>query len=394
MSLARDITELSACDAVREPTGGSLLPSSTGSRVLIADDEARIRKLIGRALRREGFEVMEAEDGVHALELTSLTPPDLAIVDLRMPRMNGFEVVARLKARDGIGSMPVLVLSGMDEPEERVRAFEAGADDFIPKPVYIRELVKRVDAFERARRAYAELRQANARLDHLRMFANEAAALLAHDLNNGLSIVTANLQYVQEQLGVQPAAADPDMLDAVAAGRRALRRMVGLVRNFVDISRLEDAALKPTRLPTDLGELCRLAAGIHEPRTGGPATAVTVACPTGLRANIDPMLVERVLHNLLNNATRYVTPGGSIGIEVSRCEGRLRIGVGNTGQPIPRERRSALFAKYAAGSDGKAQRGMGLYFCRLACEAHGGSIRLVDHPVYETYFAIDLADAA
>jgi sensor histidine kinase regulating citrate/malate metabolism len=70
----------------------------------------------------------------------------------------------------------------------------------------------------------------------------------------------------------------------------------------------------------------------------------------------------------------------------------LRIGVGNTGQPIPPERRSGLFAKYSTGGDGKSQRGMGLYFCRLACEAHGGQIAITDHETYQTYFAIDLPD--
>lgn len=364
------------------------------ARILLADDDERVRKLIARSLRREGFEVIEAEDGVRAIEQAETSPPDLAIVDLRMPRMDGLGVVRALKARKQSAAMPVLVLSGMDEPEERVRAFEAGADDFVAKPVYMRELLKRVDAFERTRRAYIEVRQANARADHLRLFCNEAAALLAHDLNNGLSIVSANLQYVEEQVSTQPGI-DPDMLDAVAAGRRALRRMVGLVRNFVDITRLEDAALKPTLIPTDLGELLRVAAGIHEPRSGGPpGGGVRVSCPPGMRASIDPMLVERVIHNLLNNATRYVNPGGTIAIEARRDGDWLRIGVGNTGQAIPPDRRHGLFDKYRTGGDGKAQRGMGLYFCKLACEAHGGSIRIADHDTYHTYFAIDLPDPA
>ena len=359
------------------------------ARILLAEDQRSVRTFIARALRRHGFEVFEAADGLEAVECAKTSMPDLAIVDLRMPRMDGFEVVRTFKQAHGT-ALPVLVLSGMDEPEERVRAFEAGADDFIPKPVYMQELLKRVDAFERTRAAYREARQANERADRLRLFSAEAAALLAHDLNNGLSIANANLQYLQEQLRLEG-----EEHEAMAATTRALRRMIGLVRNFVDISRLEDAAIKPEPLDVNVHELLTSAAIIHDPRTGADGGRVIhVDAEQALMAHIDPVLVERVIHNLLNNATRYVNPGGTIGLRghlvTAGDQRELHIGVGNTGTGIPTELRSNLFSKYRKGSDGKAQRGMGLYFCRMACEAHGGTIAVCDDSQYNTYFLIRL----
>lgn len=358
--------------------------------VLVADDDPRVRRMIARILKRNGFVVLEAEDGVDALEKAQADRPDLAIVDLRMPRKNGFEVVKVLKTEQP--QRPCLVLSGWDEGEDRVQAFDVGADDFVAKPVYMKELLRRIDAFERTRRAYLEVKKANEEADHLRLFVNEAAALLAHDLNNGLSIASVNLQFIDEEL--RDREDDGELIEAAAAGRRALRRMIGLVANFVDISRLEEAALTPVRFPTKVGDLLRSTAQIHE-SSRSDGGSIDVQCSDDLVANIDPMLAERVIHNLLNNAVRYVNEGGDICLFGRWDEDgtSLFLGVANTGSRIPAEIRANLFDKYRKGPDGKAQRGMGLYFCHLACEAHGGSIALRDHEHFETYFAIRLAEA-
>jgi signal transduction histidine kinase len=322
------------------------------------------------------------------MEAAQLHPPDLALVDLRMPRKDGFDVVRELKLANP--RLPVLVLSGWDDAEDRVQAFDVGADDFIAKPVYMKELLRRIDAFERTRKAYLELKALNEHADHLRLFAAEAAALLAHDLNNGLSIASANMQYIDEEL--RETKADSELVEASSAGRRALRRMIGLVANFVDISRLEDAALQVMRFPTKVGDLLTSTGQIHE-TSRGDIEALRVTCDLDLVCEIDPMLTERVLHNLLNNATRYVDTGGRIGIEAYLEDDgdTLFIGVGNTGASIPHEKRDGLFEKYGKADDGKSQRGMGLYFCRLACEAHGGTIRIEDSPNYATLFAIRLS---
>ncbi|MCP4448793.1 MAG: hybrid sensor histidine kinase/response regulator [Myxococcales bacterium] len=358
------------------------------ARILLADDDKQVRRTVGRVLRKRGFEVIEAVDGLEATEAAKLSPPDLALVDLRMPHKDGFDVVRELKTANP--RLPVLVLSGWDDAEDRVQAFDVGADDFIAKPVYMKELLRRIDAFERTRRAYLELQALNEHADHLRLFAAEAAALLAHDLNNGLSIASANMQFIDEEL--RESHKDPELVEASSAGRRALRRMIGLVANFVDISRLEDAALQVVRFPTRVGDLLRSTGQIHE-TSRGDIEGIEVVCDTDLVCEIDPMLTERVLHNLLNNATRYVDTGGRIHMEARLEDGdeTLFISVANTGSVIPRDKRAGLFEKYGKAGDGKSQRGMGLYFCRLACEAHGGSIGVEDTDRFATLFSIRLS---
>lgn len=355
--------------------------------VLLADDDKQVRRTVSRVLRKRGFHVLEAVDGAMAIELAIEHPPDLALIDLRMPKKDGFEVVRELKEANP--RLPVLVLSGWDDADDRIKAFDVGADDFIAKPVYMKELLRRIEAFERTRRAYVELEELNKHADHLRVFAAEAAALLAHDLNNGLSITSANLQYIDEELREREN--EEDLVEASSAARRALRRMIGLVANFVDISRLEDAALQVLRFPTKVGEMLRAAGQIHE-TSRNDINGISVDCDMDLVCEIDPMLTERVLHNLLNNATRYVNEGGRIHIKAAlEEEGKiLCISVANTGQGIPVDLRESLFGKYGKGGDSNSQRGMGLYFCRLACEAHHGNIRVEDNEDFATVFIIRL----
>ncbi|HEY0189887.1 MAG TPA: ATP-binding protein, partial [Kofleriaceae bacterium] len=150
-----------------------------------------------------------------------------------------------------------------------------------------------------------------------------------------------------------------------------------LVANFVDIARFEDAAVRPQTLDTSVGLLIREVLDVHT--ISGRAARYEIVCPPDLLGHFDVALIERVLHNLIGNAVRYCGDAGAIRISArawnptdpTACE----LTVFNTGPVISELQREKLFAKYAKGAGGK--RGFGLYFCRLACEAHGGTIEYV-----------------
>ena len=199
--------------------------------------------------------------------------------------------------------------------------------------------------------------------------------MLAHDLNNGLAVAVSNLEYVREGKMVTG-----DEAEALRATLDALRRMSGLVSNFVDIARFEDAAVKPVAVPVTVRTILEEVLEVH--RIGSGATVhFSVECPTDLTGHFDPALIERVLHNLVGNATRYCK-AGTIALHARSWDPvdptALEIDVINSGAPISQEARGRLFVKYAKGAGGK--RGFGLYFSRLACEAHGGAIHYREVP--------------
>ncbi len=376
MAVARPSHVTLATDVVAD-VGVHSAPS--GVRILVVDDDPRVRKIVANAMSRIGFHVFTADDGAPALKIAEHTPPDLAIVDFSMPTP-GVEVVQRLKALHG-AAVWVAILSGQDDEETRSICFSAGADDVLAKPVMLADLKRRMTAAARTQQAFVESRLARERTDRLLAYGAEAAAMLAHDLNNGLAVALSNMSYLHDvvQLG-------EDETQALVATLNALRRMSGLVANFVDISRFEDAAVKPNVAPTNVRALIHEVIGVHSV-TPNRAVTYTIDCEPSLIGHFDVALVERVLHNLVGNASRYCNANGEIRISARTVPGHddssCQIEVFNTGPQVPEALREKLFAKYAKGSNGK--RGFGLYFCRLACEAHGGTIEYRGDPDGSTF---------
>lgn len=342
-----------------------------GVRVLVADDDPRIRRAVASSLIQQGFEVHVAEDGGPAIELGERVPFDLAVIDLGMT-VSGLEVVRRLKELYG-PAIHIEILSGIDDPATRIQAFDAGVDGFMIKPISIHELRRRLAASARSQQAYIAARQAREQADRLLAWGSEAAALLAHDLNNGLAVALSNMTYLSQVLVI-----GGDEQQALGSILRALRRMSGLVANFVDIARFEDDALAPRKSAVAVREMLLEVMGLHAP-TIARQIRHQVSCEPDLIASFDEALIARVLHNLVGNALRYCKAGGlvklaAVGVPATATEPPgVEISVFNTGPQVPPTLVPKLFGKYAQGKDG--QRGLGLYFCRLACEAHGGRVR-------------------
>jgi signal transduction histidine kinase len=347
------------------PTAAESAP--TGVRVLVVDDDAVICRQMAAGLANAGYQVVTAHDGARALAQAEETPPDLAIVDLEMPGTNGLDVIRRLKQLFGT-AVHVIVMTGHDDEGSHAEAFEAGTDDFVVKPTGMSELKRRLAAATRNNRAFVEVRVAKEAADRRMAYGAEASALLAHDLNNGLAVALSNLQYLRDVLSM-----DGDERDALDTTVRSLRRMSSLVANFVDIARFEDAAVKPIVASTQVYGVLE---SVLEVNASSLTRGVTIGvdCEAGLMARFDPALVERVLHNLVGNAARYCSQGGKISVIARRWndDESVEIAVTNSGPPIPDNIRPQLFGKYVRGGGGK--RGMGLYFCRLVAEAHGGRI--------------------
>ncbi len=350
-----------------------MLPSSV--RLLIVDDDVAVCRQTAAGLATAGFQVVTANDAEGAFAQAASTPPDLAIVDLEMPNIGGLAVIAELKRQYG-AAVHVTVLTGYDDEERRAGAFEAGADDYIVKPVGMSELRRRVVAAVRTQQAFVHVRLEKEAAERRLVYGQEASALLAHDLNNGLAVSLNNLAYL-----VDVVKGDAEVTDAFAATLRSIRRMSGLVANFVDIARFEDAAVKPSVTRTNVRELLESVTSVNAPSIARGTTYEIVCDPT-LEGRFDAGLVERVLHNLFGNASRYSGSNGVIRLGArpwpEPADGAVEIWVSNTGPQIPENIRGTLFGKYVQGKGGK--RGMGLYFCRLVAEAHGGRIAYEARP--------------
>lgn len=345
----------------------TVLPGAV--RLLVVDDDVAICRQVAAGLAQAGFQVVTATDAAGAIAQTNETPPDIAIIDLGMPTTGGTEVIRHMKQQLGT-AVHVIVLTGHDDERSRSEAFDAGTDDYIVKPIGLAELKRRISAALRTQRALVQVRLEKEQAERRLVYGTEATALLAHDLNNGLAVSLSNLSYL-----LDTSKGDQEQTEALAATLRSVRRMAGLVANFVDIARFEDAAVKPNTQRTRVRNVLEGVIDVNAPSVTKGVT-FAIECDEKLEARLDAGLIERVLHNLFGNATRYCNQGGKITLGARRWhdveDGSVEISVMNTGPQIPENIRPALFGKYVQGKGGK--RGMGLYFCRLVAEAHGGRI--------------------
>jgi DNA-binding response OmpR family regulator len=357
-----DIMLRMASDSVEAPPASSV-------RVLAVDDDAALCRRLAAALAAAGYQVVTAHDAEGAIAQAASTPPDVAIVDLGLPT-SGHDLIRRLK-HDAGPSCHVIVLTGADDERNRTAAFESGADDYVVKPAPTSEIKRRLAAAARRQQAYVEMRHQKEAVERRLVYGSEATALLAHDLNNGLAVALSNLQYVLEDL----VSSSEDHRDAVTGTLRSLRKMSGLVANFVDIARFEDAAVKPVVTRGPVRPLIESVLDTNSP-SFAPGIVGVIDCEAQLEGRFDHALIERVLHNLVGNASRYCGKPGGITVAARRLHATepdsVSLSVTNTGPLIPPALAASLFGKYARGTGGK--RGMGLYFCRLVAEAHGGSI--------------------
>lgn len=220
----------------------------------------------------------------------------------------------------------------------------------------------------------------------------EATSLLAHDLNNQLALMLANFEFLDESLR-ERGALDPETADTLSISQASLQHMMSLVRNMTDIARMEDPGIQATPVATDVARAVRGVIREYRPLHDRGEVDIQIDCPDVLRAEVDPLLLKRITHNLVANARRFVDKNGRIRVTVRMTdEGGpfLDLTVANSGTRIEEERRPTLFEKYRLTADGRVTRGMGLYFCRLACEAHGGSLAVVDDPEFATVLAARL----
>jgi signal transduction histidine kinase len=230
-----------------------------------------------------------------------------------------------------------------------------------------------------------------------RSFVAEATSLLAHDLNNQLALLLANVEFLAEFFGDRDDV-DADVRETVTTSQAALQHMMTLVRNMSDIARMEDPGLYPAPAATDLTKMVRAVVREHRPLHDRGAVDVRVDCPEALRAEVDATLIRRVAHNLVSNARRFVEKNGVVRVtctlEAVAGGQDVVLTVANSGPGIAAERRATVFDKYRVNPDGRVARGMGLYFCRMACEAHGGSIALSEEADFPTVFTARFAVGA
>ena len=337
-----------------------------GLRILIVDDMVKNLKVLGAILKEAGYEILVATSGLEALELLENVRPDLILLDLMMPKMNGFEVCNKLKDNEELAGVPVIFLTAKTDIEDVVAGFEAGAVDYIKKPFSSKELLQRVKNHLQIIRAKSIIQQ---QLTDKR----ELLHFLSHDFSNVLGNCTTCLEMLQKETDHR------DMAIGILNSQLSNAiEMLNLVRQLMAIDEGK-IQIEVTCLQLDTVMEAALIGVASKARNKNIQISVDINPELQIIAE-EVSLINSVLNNLLTNAIKFSHSDSSVRVYSEVDDNRVFLWINDQGIGMRPELKRDLFnpAKPTtrAGTKGETGTGFGMPLVKRFMEGYGGSIEV------------------
>ncbi len=354
--------------------------------ILVVDDDPIVRSLMRATLVHDGFSVIEAEDGVEGCRLYEEHRPDLLLVDVLMPRMDGYQLCRELRRDPQSAFVPIVVATSLDDLPSIARAYDAGATDFIPKPINWLVLNHRVRYVLRASRAFEDLRRNQERLIAAKEAAeaanrakSEFLANMSHELRTPLNAIIGFSGMMSDRMF---GPLNERYLDYANIIGSSGRHLLAIITDILDLAQADADKLVLSEERVDLGEVVELGSSIVQDM----ARRAQIDFLSEIEAPLPPMIgdpakLTQILVNLLSNAIKFTAPGGKVRLKVERPPHRgitLRVedtGIGMAADQIPIA--LAPFGQIETGLSRKHNGvGLGLPLTKRLIELHGGTIEI------------------
>jgi two-component system sensor histidine kinase/response regulator len=352
--------------------------------ILVADDvDANVELLVDQ-LETLGFHTIVARDAPEALAVCLERRPELVILDVSMPagdlgvddRDAGFEVCRRLKRDARTARIPVIFVTALGDTSDRVKAIEAGGDDFLTKPHHRLVLNARVRALLKLKGATDALEESLKRLRELQKVRDDLMKMIVHDLKTPLTSVLATLEMARDgDFG----ALTERQAKALSDAEGKSEDLLALIEDLLEVARIEEQTI--TLQPEPIAPAALLAEIVYDwglRFTQEGATAMVDVADDAPVFNADKMLLKRVLSNLVQNALTHTAGPVKLALAARADANGILFTIADDGPGIPSEYQEIIFRKFervrAANAPKVRSSGLGLTFCRLAVESHGGRI--------------------
>jgi signal transduction histidine kinase len=347
-----------------------------GKRILAVDDDRINLRIIGGILRSEGYEIAEAASGEQALEVYESFNPNLVLLDVMMPGIDGFTTCRTLKKKHGDKCAPVIFVTAKSEAEDVVMGFDAGGVDYLAKPFRPKEVVARIrthlsnqELVEQQKDLVAQLSKANAAKDRF-------LGMCAHDLRNPLSSIRG-LAELMDEGALGPLSEEQKEIIRTIHG--ASQSMLQLVNELLDVATIEAGHLKLEKAATRIAEIVERAVHLAKIEAAKKSTKVEmVRGETDPVVDVDSNKIRQVVDNLISNAVKYSPKGSIVTVLIHSNAEVAGFAVRDDGPGIPESERHKLFKDYGRLSTvptgGEKSTGLGLAICRKIVEAHNGTI--------------------
>ena len=350
---------------------------------LLVDDLEENLLALEALLQREGLTCLKARSGEQALELLLVHDFALALLDVQMPGMDGFQLAEFMRGAARTRHIPIIFLTaGSADTQRRFRGYETGAVDFIQKPLEAHILRSKANVFFDL---HCQHRQILAQRDELAAYAsalqtadrrkNVFLAVLGHELRNPVMALGAGLHLLKRR-------DQPELAQEIRAQMdRQVSHLSRLVDDLLDVSRIDQGKLSLRKEKVALLAILEFAIEASQPQIDANQHALTTNIPSDpIWLDADPARIAQVVTNLLSNAAKYTPPGGQIGLAARVMDGFAEIEVSDNGIGIPEDMRAKIFELFAQVKSPaeRAQEGLGigLSLVKQLVELHGGTISL------------------
>ena len=371
--------------------------------ILIVDDNPENLDVLFDLLSGKGFELLFAIDGASALQRAEIAELDLILLDIMMPGMDGFEVCRRLQANAATCRIPIVFMTALTDTANKIKGFEAGAVDYITKPIEAEEVLVRVNTHLKMQRLQHELHVKNANLQavntdlqatlerekELNALKSRFVSIASHEFRSPLALIqlaASVLKRYRDRMSEEKKVKHLNVIEG------AVEEMTGILNNVLMLTKIEAGSVQFSPEPLDIEEFCQ---PILDKFTLMSAATHTIAFSGNgerVQAVADPQLLQSILSNLLSNALKYSPDGGRIQVNLSRNATAFELSVQDQGLGISQEDQQHLFTAFQRGKnvgDIKGS-GLGLSIVKQFVDLHGGTITVASEVQQGSTFTVTL----
>jgi len=359
--------------------------------VLIVDDNATNIKVIALTLRAQNYKLVIATNGNEAIELVDKTRPDLILLDVMMPGMDGYETCSIIKSKEENENIPVLFLTALNDKENIVKGFNAGGVDYITKPFNKDEFLSRVRTHLELKHTRDELEQTSKHLASLNSLKDKMFSVIGHDLRSPLGSVKMTLEFLADTADSSCGEEMKSTLDLMV---KTTDEVFSLLENLLGWAKSQSGNLSIEPETISLKELIQNIYLLNKGNLGLKELDFKLNVADGIKVFADLNTLQIVFRNLLSNAIKFTPDKGSIVISATEKEDKVNIVVKDTGVGIPKESIPKLFDSTlhftTYGTNRESGSGIGLMLCQDFIKRNNGEVRLESEVGKGTSFIVVL----
>ncbi|WNZ27400.1 hybrid sensor histidine kinase/response regulator [Leptolyngbya sp. NK1-12] len=380
------------------------------ARIVVVDDTPENLHVLSSMLTERGYDVRGVTSGLFALQAVKAAPPDLILLDIHMPDMDGYDVCMALKADPQTYRIPVVFISALNEVIDKVKAFSVGGVDYITKPFHLEEVLVRVEnqlsllnmrrqleqQNAQLQQEIQERKRAEATLKEMLELREDLSRMIVHDLRNPLTTILLYSDFLLRRGELQDRARQSaEVIQSTA------QQLEAMINDLLVMAKMESGKLILNCTEVDLNYLVMEVVEHLRAIADQKQIQLVAQLPDQKQSvSIDANLFRRVLDNLISNAIKFSPANRSVIVEVayptivatnSRCK-QAKISVIDQGLGITEDLQQQIFEKFTIGDlvKGVPQLGLGLAFCKMVVEVHGGSICIEPNQPQGSIFILEV----